>query len=233
MGKPSLAAIKSSVKVGQVYDLTNHYIERTGRTDHPCYGTRRVTVSEVNTSAFKYTEDAGGHGRIPWPKARQVERDDDGVIRMYGLGASQQPSDLFITLVPVDDDSERSNVVNLASRSPRQSDETSELAKCLADLRRSESLTYRLLTVFEPGQFDDGNLIGDDAQIILDTWASVGRGPRSAGYSISVNEYGHAEGAIITEAPFATVEELQDAVRRWCRVHLGREDVSFACADEA
>lgn len=232
MTRQSLASIKSSVTAGQVYDLTNHYVERTGQIDHPYYGTRRVTVSAVNTSAFRYTEESGGHGRIPWPKAGQIERGDDGVIRMYGLGANQRPADLFITLVPVSGVPVQ-NSMDLTPRTSRQTNAASELAERLTALRRSESLTYRPLIAFEPGQFDVGRLVGDDVQIPLDTYAAVGRVPCAAGDSIAVNEYGGVEGAIVTATAFDTIEALQNAVRRWCRVHLGRDDVSFSSVGEA
>jgi hypothetical protein len=92
---PTATQIRSSVKVGQVYDVTNHFIQRA---DHPCFGTRRVTVTAVNGSSFTLDNAQWG---TRWPKASQLQQDADGTIRMFGGGAGQKPDDPFLTLVPV------------------------------------------------------------------------------------------------------------------------------------
>jgi hypothetical protein len=104
----TLAEIKRRVETGQFYDVTNHYITRPG---HPSFGTTRRVVVRTTTSRIYLSMAAAdlepGHAEpareIDWPKARQVQMDDDGVIRLYGGGAGQDPGDLFLTLVPVTD----------------------------------------------------------------------------------------------------------------------------------
>jgi hypothetical protein len=72
----SAAAIKQSIRVGDVFDVTNHYISRV---DHPCYGTNRRQVTRV--SAGGVTFDIGGHTK--WPKASDIS-EVDGVIEIGG-----------------------------------------------------------------------------------------------------------------------------------------------------
>jgi len=91
----SAAAIKRQIQPGQVYEVTNHYITRP---DHPCYGTRRETIAVVNTSSFRFEGTQWG---IPWPKAAQMEMDAGGAIKLFGGGAAQSPTELFMTLTPV------------------------------------------------------------------------------------------------------------------------------------
>jgi hypothetical protein len=104
-----LEAVKSVVRQGGVYDVTNHYVTRE---DHPCHGTTRRRVTKVNSSSVYMVPAAApadAEAKWPafkWPKATQVEMDPDGTIRLYGGGAGQQPGELFLTLVPVQDQSQ-------------------------------------------------------------------------------------------------------------------------------
>jgi hypothetical protein len=92
--------IKEAVAPGSVWDVTNHYITRE---DHPCYGTRRLTITRVTSGAFYVTSATAlrSEDRIPWPPARQMARREDGTIRLCGGGAAQQPHEPFLTLRPV------------------------------------------------------------------------------------------------------------------------------------
>lgn len=110
--------IKSAVREGTWWIITNHYIDRES---HPCYGTRRRYITESNSSAFYTCEpnpvfaDGSGGGfdppilrnlkgsRVEWPRRSQMEMDPDGTIRLYGGGINQGPRDLFLTLVPADE----------------------------------------------------------------------------------------------------------------------------------
>ena len=104
----TLADIKRLVQPGQVWDVTNHYISRT---DHRSYGTARRTIIRVTGSRFYMAQIAGdGENPVDWPKTAQVSISADGVIRLFGGGASQQPDELFLTLVPV--------AVTVAGREP-------------------------------------------------------------------------------------------------------------------
>lgn len=105
----TLTEIKRTVRPGDVFDVTNHYIRRP---DHPCYGTSRREVVKVNTSALYLGYPRGASmntspgrraagSRIEWPRASQVQRDTDGTIRIYGGGIGQVAGELFLTLVPV------------------------------------------------------------------------------------------------------------------------------------
>lgn len=97
----TLSATKASVSPGQVYDVTNHYITRT---DHPCFGTNRRTVVKTTGSSVYMTIEPGGRApkwpTFQWPKAAQVQMDDDGTIRLYGGGIGQAADELFLTLKP-------------------------------------------------------------------------------------------------------------------------------------
>lgn len=104
IGRPRREII-GSVYPGSCWDITNHYVTER-RPDHPCAGTTRRVVSECNGSAF-YTvlhPTLVGHhakgSRVEWPNAGQLERDDDGTIRLYGGGAGQAIDELFLTLTP-------------------------------------------------------------------------------------------------------------------------------------
>lgn len=94
-------AIRATVTPGSVWEITNHYINRP---DHPCYGTRRVTVDRANDSAFYvvgyFDGDRKATSRIEWPKAAQITQTGE-VIRLWGGGINQGPDDLFLTMVPV------------------------------------------------------------------------------------------------------------------------------------
>ena len=94
------ATIKRTVKPGDTFDLTNHYISAP---DHPCYGTRRVTVTTANDSSFRYEADGGGTGMVRWPKAAQLAADTEaGTITLRGGGVGQQSHELFLTLARVE-----------------------------------------------------------------------------------------------------------------------------------
>jgi hypothetical protein len=98
----TLAEIKRAVQAGQIYDVTNHHIKRE---DHSCFGTTRRRVAKTTGSSV-YLAPAGTTGvpqwpSFAWPKASQVQMDQDGTIRLYGGGCGQKPDDLFLTLVPV------------------------------------------------------------------------------------------------------------------------------------
>ena len=100
---PPLNRIKASVAPGMVYDVTNHYITRK---DHSAYGTtRRKVTKTTGTSVYMiYVDHPETEARWPtfkWPKAAQVDMDDQGRIRLYGMAAGQGPHDLFLTLTPV------------------------------------------------------------------------------------------------------------------------------------
>lgn len=101
----TLTAVKHLVQPGQVYDVTNHYITRT---DHPAYGTTRRKVTKVTGSSvyLGYVLPSGDvvsaeWPTFAWPKASQVQADDDGTVRLYGMGAGQPADALFLTLKPV------------------------------------------------------------------------------------------------------------------------------------
>ena len=96
----TLTAVKHLVQLGQVYDVTNHYITRT---DHPAYGTTRRKVTKVTGSSvyLGYVLPSGDVVSAEWPKASQVQADDDGTIRLLGMGAGQPATALFLTLKPV------------------------------------------------------------------------------------------------------------------------------------
>lgn len=96
----ALADAKRLVTAGKVYDVTNHYITRE---THPSFGTNRRTVTRVTSDRFYLTQPTrhDGESPVPWPKAAQVQVDEDGTVRLFGGGTSQGPGDLFLTLVPV------------------------------------------------------------------------------------------------------------------------------------
>lgn len=91
------ADIKRSVHVGDVFDVTNHYIDRV---DHPFFGTTRRTVVRVNPTAitFDVGDQTDVNGRTPWPKAADLSRDADGTIHLDGHPTTGAK---FLTLVPV------------------------------------------------------------------------------------------------------------------------------------
>lgn len=85
--RKSAAAIKRGIRIGDVYDVTNHYITRV---DHPSYGTTRRTVVSVNSSGITF--DIGGHSY--WPRAADITQDGD-VIEIAG---HPKPGARFLTL---------------------------------------------------------------------------------------------------------------------------------------
>lgn len=89
----SLSAAKAAAQPGTTWAVTNHYITRE---DHAGFGTTQRRVERV-TGSRVYFENGS---YLDWPKAAQVERDDDGTIRLFGGGVGQQPADLFVTLRP-------------------------------------------------------------------------------------------------------------------------------------
>jgi hypothetical protein len=95
-----LAAAKSAVCPGRVFDVTNHHITRP---DHPSFGTARRTVTPTTSRRFYLSHPARAESEVDWPKAAQVQMDADGTIRLYGGGLGQKPGELFLTLVPVED----------------------------------------------------------------------------------------------------------------------------------
>lgn len=95
--RAGLAEIRASVKPGMEFDVTNHFIKRE---DHPYFGTRRAKVTRVTGGSVWMTAPGGGETNVEWPKASQIQRDEDGTIRFYGGGINQPPDELFLTLAP-------------------------------------------------------------------------------------------------------------------------------------
>jgi hypothetical protein len=95
-----LTDIKSAVRPGNVYEVTNHHLTRP---DHPWFGTSRRTVTRVTSSRFYLSYPDHGVSYVDWPRASQADMDPDGTIRLYGGGAGQRPDELFLTLVPARD----------------------------------------------------------------------------------------------------------------------------------
>lgn len=69
------ASIKRSIKAGDVFDVTNHFITVK---DHPCYGTTRRTVTRVSGTGVTFDDLP----LVPWPKAEDI-RLEDGAIVFY------------------------------------------------------------------------------------------------------------------------------------------------------
>ncbi len=84
------AEIKKEFVAGHEFSVTNHYITRE---DHPCFGTRQVSVERVTSSSVYLAPG----GRVPWPRASQMIRDADGTIRFFGGGVGQAADELFLT----------------------------------------------------------------------------------------------------------------------------------------
>lgn len=89
----ALTDAKKAATPGTTWTVTNHYLTRE---DHPCYGRTVRTVERVTTSRVYFANGS----YVDWPKAAQVERDGNGTVRLFGGGIGQQPTDLFLTLVP-------------------------------------------------------------------------------------------------------------------------------------
>jgi hypothetical protein len=97
---PTLASIRRTVVVNNVYDVTNHYVTNPR---HTFYGTTRRIVTNVNLNSFSLTSPVDGDAttRVFWPKTAQISMDEAGVISLYGGGATQAENELFMTLTPV------------------------------------------------------------------------------------------------------------------------------------
>lgn len=96
-----LTAVKSAVRPGSAWDVTNHHITRE---DHPAFGTTRRSVTRVTGSRVYLAYPDHRESHFDWPRAAQVQMDPDGTIRLYGGGAGQRPDELFLTLVPARDE---------------------------------------------------------------------------------------------------------------------------------
>lgn len=88
----------------------------------------------------------------------------------------------------------------------------------------ADSLHWRRLTVFEPGRYDDGNLIattdGAWVRMPLDTVQ-----PTPSVDSHTYNTH-YGQGLALAPPP-ETLEDVHEAIRSWCREFLGRDDVRF------
>jgi hypothetical protein len=94
-GEPiTVAELKRALTAGTTWSLTNVYITRE---DHPCHGTRTVTVTKANSSS--YYLDNGQWGN-EWPKKGQAARTADGAYLVYGTGAGQKPDELTLIFRP-------------------------------------------------------------------------------------------------------------------------------------
>lgn len=87
-------------------------------------------------------------------------------------------------------------------------------------LRGAETLVWVQATVFRPGYGDDGNLVGDDVSIALDTFLRD--------HDHDTNEWNpkYEQGIAVMDPP-KSLADTQGAVRAWCREFLGRDDVQF------
>jgi hypothetical protein len=100
----TLAEVKRGFVPGQRYAVTNHYIDRE---DHPCYGTREVTIERVTTGGVWIRSGDGDAERIEWPKAGQIVHlpnrtpTPGRAVRFNGGGINQGPDDPFLTFVPL------------------------------------------------------------------------------------------------------------------------------------
>lgn len=94
----NLAKAKRLLAPGTVWDVTNHYIDRV---DHPSFGTTRRTITRcVSGRTYCTVPNKAKDGYFDWPKAGQVEVDDDGTIRLLG-SPMKDPAATFLTLRPV------------------------------------------------------------------------------------------------------------------------------------
>jgi hypothetical protein len=89
----SLAEIKRRVRLGQIYDVTNHQAD-------PVYGTVRAVVTRTADNRF-YLAHALGEAKIYWPPARHVSLDADGTLHLRATG--EDAGKPHLTLVPVTD----------------------------------------------------------------------------------------------------------------------------------
>ncbi len=86
--------IRAHVKVGTLWQVTNHYISRE---DHPCFGTRLTMVTKTTGSSFTL----GDRDRVEWPRASETTIRNDGTILLFGGGAAQDNHDLWLSLTPI------------------------------------------------------------------------------------------------------------------------------------
>lgn len=89
----------------------------------------------------------------------------------------------------------------------------------LTPFKVARRLEWRPLTVWVPHRGDDGNLIADGVlSLELDTWL-----PDTgwAGHCLT------SEGVGIAVVDPATPTDRHNAIRAWCRKHLGRDDIAF------
>lgn len=91
----------------------------------------------------------------------------------------------------------------------------------LTPFRNAAELTWVRHTVFAPHRGDDGTLVADDGhRIPLDTYSPdtlIGgqvRPPMSDNVGIAVVDP-------------VTLEDVHNAIRAWCRIQLGRDDICF------
>lgn len=91
--KITKAEARRAFAEGGEWDVTNHYITRE---DHPCYGTVRRTMGEVNTASWGWVTDAPYPERLAFSRFA-FERSLSGAIRVYG---HPDVGDLFLTMVP-------------------------------------------------------------------------------------------------------------------------------------
>lgn len=89
-------ALRHIIVEGAVFDVENHYINKP---DHPCFGVTRRTITRVNGNGFHMWGEASNQ-RQDWPKVSQFTV-EDGVVKIFGGGVSQAPTDLFLTLTPI------------------------------------------------------------------------------------------------------------------------------------
>jgi hypothetical protein len=92
----------------------------------------------------------------------------------------------------------------------------------LRPFRTAEKLVWRRHTVWAPHRGDDGNLVAGDVSMPLDTWLPG----RFTADSITENGVG------IAIADPESLEGTHDAIRRWCRQFLGRDNVEFEPASQ-
>lgn len=87
------AAARRFATVGEEVDVTNHYIDRT---DHPCYGTTRRTVTAVSSAGISFDGD-----HVPWPRAAHVHVDAGTMVlaeRVYSGGVRMDSGVPFLTV---------------------------------------------------------------------------------------------------------------------------------------